>query len=157
MHGGGGLGLLVASFLLQGAPGAKLAPGRAVISVADFGAVAGSKADSCIRTDSCPRVSKMWSVLDTGSAVTTVMRESHRAMLRDTAEKGSTIELYDGKRVVVGHTPVTQLPELLSEFTPDDPSDVYLHKGVAAIDTGCGTGGFLSAIELPSGQVYESR
>ena len=42
----------------------------------------------------------MWSVLDTGSAVTTVMRESHRAILDGSIEKGSTIELYDGKRVV---------------------------------------------------------
>jgi len=64
---------------------------------------------------------------------------------------------YQGKRVVCGHTPVTSLPQELSEYTPLDPTDLYLHQGVLAIDTGCGKGGFLTAVELPAGRVYESR
>jgi serine/threonine protein phosphatase 1 len=67
---------------------------------------------------------------------------------------------YEGKRVVFGHTPVELLPVdhlgfLASLF--DDPHDVWKRGHLVGVDTGCGKGGFLSAIELPSGKVYESR
>jgi len=64
---------------------------------------------------------------------------------------------YKGKRVVFGHTPATHLPQHLSIHTPNDPSDVYISGDVIGIDTGCGRDGFLSAIELPSLAIYESR
>ncbi|MFN7973964.1 MAG: metallophosphoesterase [Acidobacteriota bacterium] len=64
---------------------------------------------------------------------------------------------YRGKRVVVGHTVTRLLPPELSTFTPEDPDDLWAGPAVVAIDTGCGKGGFLTAIELPSLTVYESR
>lgn len=64
---------------------------------------------------------------------------------------------YDGKRVVVGHTSTDCLPPDLSEYTPEDPLDMWQRGNVLAIDTGCGKGGFLTAVELPSLTVYESR
>lgn len=64
---------------------------------------------------------------------------------------------YRGKRVVFGHTPAKRLPQHLSTHTPEDPSDLFLAGDLVGIDTGCGCGGFLSAIELPSLKVYESR
>ncbi len=64
---------------------------------------------------------------------------------------------YRGKRVVFGHTTTDCLPQELSSFTPDDPSDLYAGENVIGIDTGCGQGGFLTAIELPSLTVFESR
>lgn len=71
--------------------------------------------------------------------------------------KQSFIRDYTGKRVVFGHTPVTLLPQELSGFTPDDPTDLWAGPNSTGIDTGCGTGGFLTALELPSMSVYESR
>jgi calcineurin-like phosphoesterase family protein len=64
---------------------------------------------------------------------------------------------YTGKRIVVGHTSTRSLPPGLSEHTPDDPTDLFRHGSVFALDTGSGTGGFLTALELPSATVYESR
>jgi len=64
---------------------------------------------------------------------------------------------YDGKQVVVGHTSTDCLPPELSEYTPEDPLDMWQRGKVLAIDTGCGKGGFLTAVELPSKRVYESR
>lgn len=64
---------------------------------------------------------------------------------------------YRGKRVVVGHTATELLPQELSSWTPEDPSDLWAGPSVVAVDTGCGSGGFLSAVELPSLTVYESR
>lgn len=66
-------------------------------------------------------------------------------------------ESYRGKPVVVGHTVTEDLPQELSQFTPDDPSDLFAGEAVFGIDTGCGNGGFLTALELPSKRVYESR
>lgn len=66
-------------------------------------------------------------------------------------------ESYRGKRVVFGHTPTTRLPQHLSVHTPSDPSDAYVSGDLIGIDTGCGRSGFLSAVELPSLTVYESR
>lgn len=64
---------------------------------------------------------------------------------------------YRGKHVVVGHTKTVTLPPELSSYTPDDPSDLWAGPCVTAIDTSCGSGGFLTAIELPAKRVYESR
>ncbi len=64
---------------------------------------------------------------------------------------------YNGKRIVVGHTSTDCLPPELSTFTPDDPTDMWESECVLAIDTGCGKGGFLTCVELPSKTVYESR
>ncbi len=61
-------------------------------------------------------------------------------------------EQYEGKPVVFGHTPVTELP-------PKDPAraQVWRRGPLWGIDTGCGRGGHLTAIELPSGTIYDSR
>ncbi|HEV8324964.1 MAG TPA: metallophosphoesterase family protein [Myxococcota bacterium] len=66
---------------------------------------------------------------------------------------------YEGKRLVFGHTPVTELPPPKGLFAKlfDDPKDVWLRGPLIGIDTGCGKGGFLSAVELPAMRVYESR
>jgi serine/threonine protein phosphatase 1 len=65
---------------------------------------------------------------------------------------------YVGKPVVVGHTVTSTLPPELSQYTPEDPDDLFWAGGSTyAIDTGAGKGGFLTALELPSGKVYESR
>jgi len=64
---------------------------------------------------------------------------------------------YDGKRVVFGHTIADLLPQELSLFTPDDKNDLFFYKSAVGIDTGAGHGGFLTAIELPALNVYESR
>ncbi|UJR78240.1 metallophosphoesterase family protein [Sandaracinus amylolyticus] len=64
---------------------------------------------------------------------------------------------YRGKRVVIGHTRTEYLPPELSGHTPHDPSDLWASEHVIATDTGCGSGGFLTAVELPSLTVYESR
>lgn len=64
---------------------------------------------------------------------------------------------YRGKRVVFGHTTTDCLPQDLSSYTPDDPTDLFAGENVIGIDTGCGQGGFLTAIELPSQTVYETR
>ena len=64
---------------------------------------------------------------------------------------------YRGKTVVVGHTGTALLPPDLSDFTPNDPSDLWYGPAVIGIDTGAGKRGFLTALELPAGIVYESR
>jgi serine/threonine protein phosphatase 1 len=64
---------------------------------------------------------------------------------------------YRGKRVVVGHTHTMDLPNELSTYTVDDPTDVWAGPCVTALDTGCGRDGFLTALELPAMKVYESR
>ncbi|HWO13561.1 MAG TPA: metallophosphoesterase family protein [Polyangiaceae bacterium] len=69
----------------------------------------------------------------------------------------SFFRTYTGKRVVVGHTSTRHLPQSLSEHTPGDPSDMFQHGSVFGLDTGAGSGGFLTALELPSTRVYESR
>ena len=59
---------------------------------------------------------------------------------------------YRGKPCVFGHTPTAELP-------PRDPAraTVWRRDSLIGIDTGCGRGGHLSAIELPSGTVVDSR
>jgi serine/threonine protein phosphatase 1 len=64
---------------------------------------------------------------------------------------------YRGKLVVFGHTRTEFLPQELSGYTPDDPTDLWAGENVIGIDTGCGSGGFLTAVELPAMRVYESR
>ncbi|MBM4357697.1 MAG: serine/threonine protein phosphatase [Deltaproteobacteria bacterium] len=64
---------------------------------------------------------------------------------------------YRGKRVVFGHTVTGTLPEELSSYTPEDPTDMWAGPCTIGIDTGAGKGGFLTTIELPSLTVYESR
>jgi serine/threonine protein phosphatase 1 len=84
---------------------------------------------------------------------------------RDTPEPAHNLWLrsnkffktYRGKTVVIGHTSTDYLPPELSQFTPDDPLDMWVRDELIAIDTGCGKGGFLTCVELPSMKVYESR
>lgn len=67
---------------------------------------------------------------------------------------------YKGKRVVFGHTRTKDLPlDHLGFFRRliDDPADVWRRGDLVGLDTGAGMGGFLSAISLPSLEVYESR
>ena len=64
---------------------------------------------------------------------------------------------YRGKRVVFGHTSTERLPQEISGYTPGDGKDVFVGECLVGIDTGCGRGGFLSAVELPGLKVYESR
>lgn len=64
---------------------------------------------------------------------------------------------YRGKTLVIGHTMTKLLPPELSSHTPADPKDLWAGEDVIAIDTGCGKGGFLTAVELPRRVVYESR
>jgi serine/threonine protein phosphatase 1 len=64
---------------------------------------------------------------------------------------------YAGKPVVVGHISTRSLPPELSEHTPNDPTDFFRHGNVFGLDTGSGTGGFLTALELPRVLAYESR
>jgi serine/threonine protein phosphatase 1 len=64
---------------------------------------------------------------------------------------------YRGKLVVFGHTTTPSLPPELSSYTPEDPTDLWAGPACVGLDTGCGKGGFLTALELPSRAVYESR
>lgn len=66
-------------------------------------------------------------------------------------------ETYRGKRVVFGHTSTEALPQELSCYTPGDSTDLFASDCLLGIDTACGRGGFLTAIELPRLRVYESR
>jgi serine/threonine protein phosphatase 1 len=66
-------------------------------------------------------------------------------------------ENYRGKLVVFGHTTTVTLPNELSTYTPDDPTDLWAGPACIGLDTACGKGGFLTAFELPSQRVYESR
>jgi serine/threonine protein phosphatase 1 len=67
---------------------------------------------------------------------------------------------YAGKRIVFGHTVTRVLPCDHLNFIEnifDDRRDVWFRGDLIGVDTGCGKGGFLSAVELPSLEVYESR
>jgi serine/threonine protein phosphatase 1 len=66
-------------------------------------------------------------------------------------------ENYRGKLVVFGHTTTRTLPNELSSYTPDDPTDLWAGPACVGLDTACGKGGFLTAFELPAKRVYESR
>lgn len=64
---------------------------------------------------------------------------------------------YRGKLIVFGHTATKYLPPELSEYTPEDPKDLWAGPCAVGLDTLCGKGGFLTALELPSRRVFESR
>ena len=67
---------------------------------------------------------------------------------------------YKGKRLCFGHTITKELPlDHLSWFAKilDDPTDVWFRGDLIGLDTACGKGGYLSAIELPSCKIYTSR
>ncbi|MBA3463898.1 MAG: serine/threonine protein phosphatase [Deltaproteobacteria bacterium] len=66
-------------------------------------------------------------------------------------------ENYRGKLVVFGHTTTRTLPNELSTHTPDDPTDMWAGPACVGLDTACGKGGFLTAFELPTKTVYETR
>jgi serine/threonine protein phosphatase 1 len=57
---------------------------------------------------------------------------------------------YRGKRVVFGHSNTKELPD-------GSPDSVWQTESLVGIDTASGMGGFLSAVELPSLKVYDSR
>jgi serine/threonine protein phosphatase 1 len=66
---------------------------------------------------------------------------------------------YTGKKVICGHTVTRTLPQELSRYTVNDAEDLFwAGRSAYLIDTGAGKpGGFLTALELPRRQVYESR
>jgi serine/threonine protein phosphatase 1 len=64
---------------------------------------------------------------------------------------------YEGKLVVFGHTATKYLPPELSSYTPEDPEDIWAGPCAIGIDTRCGKGGYLTAIELPALRIYESQ
>ena len=66
-------------------------------------------------------------------------------------------ENYRGKLVVFGHTTTRTMPQDLSSYTPDDPTDLFAGVACVGLDTAAGKGGFLTAFELPDQRVYESR
>jgi serine/threonine protein phosphatase 1 len=80
----------------------------------------------------------------------------NRAVLLWTRSKEMFRE-YRGKMLVIGHTVTSFLPAELCDHTPCDPDDLWASESIVALDTGCGKGGFLTAIELPRRIVYESR
>jgi serine/threonine protein phosphatase 1 len=61
---------------------------------------------------------------------------------------------YRGKRVVFGHTPVGDLPVDRERDAPTD--EVWIERDLIGLDTACGRGGPLSAVELPSKRVYQA-
>lgn len=63
---------------------------------------------------------------------------------------------YHGKRLVFGHTVTTDLPRD-ARVASNAGSAVWVRSDLIGIDTGSGKGGYLSAIELPSGRIYDSR
>ena len=80
----------------------------------------------------------------------------NRMVLLWTRAKEMFLE-YRGKTLVIGHTVTSFLPAELCEHSPCDPDDLWAGENIIALDTGCGKGGFLTAVELPSRTVYESR
>lgn len=65
---------------------------------------------------------------------------------------------YQGKPVVVGHTPRKYIDGIRQELAEDAESDgLGGNDCVHMIDTGSGQGGYLSILELPALRVYDSR
>ncbi len=64
---------------------------------------------------------------------------------------------YEGKRLVFGHTTVEDLPDEGIDFSADFEETVWRRGPLVGLDTACGKGGFLSAVELPSGKIVDSR
>jgi serine/threonine protein phosphatase 1 len=64
---------------------------------------------------------------------------------------------YRGKRVIFGHTLTEYLAEEIPEGVVSSQFGIWSLGDVIGIDTGCGHGGYLTAIELPALNVYDSR
>jgi serine/threonine protein phosphatase 1 len=64
---------------------------------------------------------------------------------------------YRGKRVVFGHTLTAYLAEELPQGMQHVDIGIWAYGNAIGIDTGCGNGGYLSVLELPSLNVYDSR
>ena len=64
---------------------------------------------------------------------------------------------YRGKTIVFGHTATEYLPPELSTHTPEDPTDIWAGPCTWGLDTGAGRGGFLTGLELPAKNIFESR
>jgi serine/threonine protein phosphatase 1 len=84
-------------------------------------------------------------------------RDTHKQLALLWCRDKDFVRDYRGKLVIFGHTGTMYLPPELSDYTPEDKEDVWVGPSVIGIDTRCGKGGFLSCVELPSGQVYESK
>lgn len=72
-------------------------------------------------------------------------------------------EGYTGKRLIFGHTLTSELPSESPGFFQrilggtTGTSGIWRRGSLIGIDTGCGKGGHLTCIELPSETLYESR
>jgi len=64
---------------------------------------------------------------------------------------------YRGKKVVIGHTLTEYLAAEIPEGVMSEDCGIWTCGDVIGIDTGCGHGGYLTAIELPTWNVYDSR
>lgn len=64
---------------------------------------------------------------------------------------------YRGKMVIFGHTATNELPPEDENAPPTDTEDIWTGVNAVGLDTRCGKGGFLTCLELPTGNVYESR
>jgi serine/threonine protein phosphatase 1 len=67
---------------------------------------------------------------------------------------------YRGKRLVFGHTAVDELPiDHLGPYARylGGILDVWMRGDLIGLDTACGKGGHLSAVELPSSRIFDSR
>jgi serine/threonine protein phosphatase 1 len=66
---------------------------------------------------------------------------------------------YRGKRLLFGHTAVDELPnDHLGPYASYQATlEVWMRGDLIGMDTACGKGGHLSAIELPSSRIFDSR
>jgi serine/threonine protein phosphatase 1 len=64
---------------------------------------------------------------------------------------------YQGKLLIFGHTSTDELPTENQATDRFGTLEVWRRGDLIGIDTACGKGGHLSAVELPSGRIYESR
>ena len=65
---------------------------------------------------------------------------------------------YRGKRLIFGHTAVDELPsDHLGRYAGHGTLEVWMRGDLIGLDTACGKGGHLSAIELPSSRIFDSR
>ncbi|HNS96232.1 MAG TPA: metallophosphoesterase family protein [Polyangiaceae bacterium] len=64
---------------------------------------------------------------------------------------------YTGKLVVFGHTGTEYLAQEIPKGVMNDQIGIWRCGDAIGIDTGCGHGGYLSALELPAMNIYDSR
>jgi serine/threonine protein phosphatase 1 len=66
---------------------------------------------------------------------------------------------YRGKRLLFGHTAVDELPtDHLGPYARYLTAlEVWMRGDLVGLDTACGKGGHLSAIELPTSRIFDSR